>query len=293
MEKQDILHIFFSGNKQVPTIPVLYAKFNKLIENSLTSNKQIADLFMKDQGMMTKILRLSNSVIYAKRREITDLSNAITFLGLETLRQIVLQASLVKLFKTHDPELPEFNVNTFWEHSLGTAYFASLLPSKLGIPGKEDYYLGGLLHDVGKLLIYQFYPVKFKEIILLQINNGMADFQAEEEVLGVNHTDIGAYFAEKWNFHPEIIGAIRDHHQMDSSSGLNVTLVRVANMFAKAAGFCFPWDFHILDLVSDTSWQMMSGLITGNPDLTVLVEQILAEADNIRETVRDLLKETG
>ncbi len=292
-EKQEILNTFFSGNRQLPTAPVLYLKFNQMIEDSLTSNKQIADLVMKDQSMVTKLLNLANSAMYAKRQEITNLTSAITFLGLDTLKHMILQISLVRVFKFEDDELPEFSINTFWEHSLGTAYFAELIAKKLKIPYSESYYIGGLLHDIGKLVVYQFYPERFKEIVLRQINDKAKDIEAEEDILGVNHTEIGVYFGEKWSFKPEIIETIRDHHLPGTSLALHVNIIRLANMFAKTAGLCFPWDIHALDMMGDTSWQALSQYTPETVDIAGLVTGVMEEAPKIKDSVKELLGENG
>ena len=225
------------------------------------------------------------------RREITNLTNAITFLGIETIKDLILQISLVRTFRLKDKDLPEFSINTFWEHSLGTAYFATAITKKLGIPHKEYYYLGGLLHDIGKLVIYQFYPNIFKEIILMEIKKKISDIEAEEAVLGVNHTDIGVYFGKKWGFKSEILEAIRDHHKKNESLGLNVSIIRISNLFAKAAGLCFPWDSHIFDLVGDPTWEILALHSNENTDIGELVTEIIAEADNIRDSVKELLSE--
>lgn len=290
-DKYSILEEYFSGDKQLPTAPVLYSKFNEMIENAVASNKEIAELVMKDQSMVVKILKLSNCAMYARRQEITNLTNAITFLGIETIKDLILQISLVRTFPLKDKDLPEFSINTFWEHSLGTAYFTAVITKKLGIPHKEHYYLGGLLHDIGKLVIYQFYPEIFKEIILKEIKKKISDIEAEEAVLGVNHTDIGLYFGEKWGFKEEILEAIRDHHNKTESLGLNVSIVRISNLFAKAAGLCFPWDSHIFDLVADPTWEILALHAKENADIEELVTAIMAEADKIRDSVKELLSE--
>jgi putative nucleotidyltransferase with HDIG domain len=290
-DKYYILEEYFSGDKQLPTAPVLYSKFNEMIENDVSSNKEIAELVIKDQAMVAKILRLSNSAMYARRGEITDLTNAITFLGIETIKDIILQISLVRTFPLKDKDLPEFNINTFWEHSLGTAYFATAITKKLGIPHKEYYYLGGLLHDIGKLVIYQFYPNIFKEIILKEIDKKISDIKAEEAVLGVDHTDIGFHFGEKWGFEKEILEVIRDHHKIYESLGLHVCIIRMSNLFAKAAGLCFPWDSHIFDLVGDPTWEILAFHLKEKTDIELLVTEIMVEADKIRESVKELLSE--
>jgi len=291
IDKSAILEDFFSENRQLPTAPVLYSKFNEMIENSSASNKTIADMIMKDQSMVVKILRLSNSAMYARRQEISSLANAITFLGMDTIKNLILQVSLVRAFRFSDKDIPEFSINTFWEHSLGAAYFSSVITEKLGIPYNEDYYLGGLLHDIGKLVIYQSYPLRFKEIILKEINENLSDIEAEEAVLGVNHCDIGVFFGEKWSFKENILQAIRDHHKNTESLGLNVSIVRLSNLFAKAAGLCFPWDSHFFDLVGDPTWEILAYHAKRNADIEELVTAIMNEADKIRDSVKELLSE--
>lgn len=240
MEKERILNRLFSGERQLPTLPVLFGELNKMLENPFTSNKKISELLMKDQAMVVKILKLSNSALYSKRQEITNLSNAITFLGTHTLKNLILQISMVRLFPFKEDEVPDFNPNTFWEHSLGTAYLTGILAKKLNLPANDDYYIGGLLHDLGKLCIYQFYPQKFKEIILTQKQDGDVDYVAEQKVLGVDHTDIGEFLAVKWKFKPAIIDAIRLHHKVLEKPPIQVALVRIANFFHWPPVYAFP-----------------------------------------------------
>jgi putative nucleotidyltransferase with HDIG domain len=279
----------FSGNKQLPTAPELYLKFNKMLENPLTSNKKFADLILKDQSMVTKILRLSNSAMYSKRQEITNLTQAITFLGLDTLRNLILQISLVREFNFQDDSLPQFKITTFWEHSLSTAYFATILAKKLKLPPNENYYIGGLLHDIGKLVIYQFYPEKFRDIILMQIEDNATDIQAEEEIIKVNHADIGVFFAENWKFKKEIVDVIGAHHRAHTKLALHVSVVRIANLFSKAAGLCFPWDNQLFEIVGDPTWEILAHYAEEKVDIESLIGEIMVEADNVKESVQELL----
>jgi putative nucleotidyltransferase with HDIG domain len=289
MDKQSILNRLFSGSKQLPTMPEMYSKFAKAIENQQASGKTIADLIMKDQSMVTKILKMSNSAMYGLRQEITNLSAAVTLLGIETLKNLVLQVSLVREFKFDNEEVPEFKIGTFWEHSLSTAFFADVISGKLKLPKNENYYLGGLLHDIGKLVIYQYYPEKFKDIILMQIDTNCCDYEAEEKIIGVTHSDVGAFFAEKWNFKKEIIDILDSHHKTLISQGTATAVVRLANLFSKAAGMCFPWDNKLLEIVSDPTWEILSNYTTGSFDFERFVDEIMNESNKIKDSVRELL----
>lgn len=279
----------FSGNKQLPTLPVLYGQLNQMLDNPFTSNRKVSALVMKDQSMVSKILKLSNSAMYSKRQEITSLSNAITFLGTAILRNLILQISMVRLFDVNDDEIPDFSINTFWEHSLGTAYYTDVLVKKLDLPPNDDYYIGGLLHDIGKLCIYQFYPEDFKTIVKKQLNENLLDTDAELEVLGVDHVDIGAFLAEKWKFKKEIVGAIRDHHKALPSMSMHAALVRISNLFTKAAGLCFPWDHNVFDIVGDAAWGILASHKREAVDVERLTFEITDETQDIKESVKELL----
>ncbi len=289
MDKEAILEKLFSGDKQLPSIPSLYSEFKKLSSDPFTSNKKISDLIIRDQAMVTKILRLSNSALYAKSQDINTLTNAITYLGTETLENMILQIALVKMFDNKKRDIPEFNINVFWEHSLSTAYFSTLIAEKLKLPENEHYYLGGLLHDIGKLAIYQFYPDLFKKMVLLQLNEGMVDIDAELEVIGVNHADIGTFLAEKWNFNQEIIESIKLHHCIKDSIGLTPALVRISNMFSKASGLCFPWDNVAFCIIEDPAWKVITKNIKKKIDVERLTFEITEEAESIKNAVKEML----
>ncbi len=290
MEKQSILERLFSGNRQLPTLPVLFGELNKMLENPFTSNKKISELLIKDQAMVVKVLKLSNSALYSKRQEITNLSNAITFLGTQTLKNLILQISMVRLFASDEEGFPEFNPDVFWEHSLGTAYLTGILAKKLNLPPNEDYYLGGLLHDIGKLCIYQFYPQKFKEIVMKQLDENCLELVAEEAVLGVNHAEIGEYLAIQWNFKDIIVTGIKEHHNdHQETTDVLVAIIRIANMFALAAGLCFPWDKRVFDIVGDPSWDVLKKYAKEEVDVERLTFEIMDETEKVKESVKELL----
>lgn len=296
-EKQNLLNELFPASRDLPTLPMLYLGVSRMLENPHSSSREISLMLMKDQAMVARILKLSNSALYTKPQEITNLANAVTYLGTKTLRNIILQIAMVRMFPFDKKDISEFSALTFWEHSLGTAFYTNTLEKKLNLPVSEDYYIGGLLHDLGKLMIYHYYPGKFKEIIHRQVHENVACDTAEEKVLGVNHADIGEYLAQKWQFKPPVVAAIRDHHKIlpaaaSSSSGeqpLHVAVVRIANMFAKAAGLCFPWDKRVFDIVGDPAWEVLKTHAPVKLDVERLTFEIRDEAENIKASVKELL----
>lgn len=290
MEKYEILDALFSAQRQLPTLPVIFVEFNNLIANPMVSPRKVANLIMKDQAMVVKILRLSNSALYGKIAETTDLSAAISYLGLETLKKIILQVALVRMFRFEDVRIPEVRPAVLWEHSIATACFAEMLARELRLPANENYYIGGLLHDIGKLPIYQFYPDKFEESVLLQISSGIANIEAEKTVLGVDHSDIGAHLAEKWKFNRELIGAIEWHHRENCVKMTRLAaVVAIANRFAHLTGLCFPWDERPSDIAQDPRWSVLNEARRTPLDVTQLIFLMNERVDDVRSSVAELL----
>jgi len=287
-DKERILNYLF--RKQIPTLPTIFYEFSKLINNPYVSNRQVAALIKKDQAMVVKILRLSNSALYGKRQEIKDLTNAITYLGLETLKNIILQISLVRIFKFEGSDIPDFSPSVFWEHSIATAYFSGVIEKKLKLPHNENFYIGGLLHDIGKVLIYEFYPEKMEEIVLLMIEEEIPDYEAEKEVLGVDHAEIGGVLAEKWKFEKDIIHCIFYHHSLlRSKLDLTTTIVSLSNLFAKKAGICFPWDEKAFDIKNYPGWEMLMEQNRKTIDVDQTIMSLTEESETVKNAVSQLL----
>ncbi len=289
MDKHATLVRLFSGEKQLPTLPVLFAEFSKLMEQPLASGKRVSELVMKDQAMVAKVLKLCNSALYSNRQEITNLTGAINFLGLATLRNLILQISMVRLFTVDDQTIPEFRTTIFWEHSLATAYFTQFLAKKLQLPHNENYYIAGLTHDIGKLAMYQFYPERFFAAVKNQIETGAIDTVSEQTVFGVDHADVGAFLAEKWRFKKEIGEAIQEHHSLAGPDiQLSTAVVRIANFFAKAAGICFPWETRVIDIVGDPAWGVLASYQEWI-DVEKLTFELYDETPKVSAMVTELL----
>ena len=203
MDKEKKIKALFLG-KKLPSLPIVYTELKNLMDRPYVSNKNIADVIKKDQSVMAKVLKLCNSPLYGKRQEITNLTNAVTYIGYDILKGIVLQISLVGMFKSKTNSIPDFKPSSFWEHSIGTAHLSELIAKELQLPKNENYYIAGLLHDIGKLLIYFVYPDEFEDVVINQISSDITNCESEKEVLGVDHTEIGYYLTETWKFHKEI-----------------------------------------------------------------------------------------
>lgn len=290
-DKDEVLSKLFTGREDLPSLPSIFGEFNVMIGSSAVSPRKVAMLIKKDQGMVAKVIKLCNVALHGKRENITDIGNAVAYLGLAKMKRMMLQISLSRMFTFGPSQIPDFEPIVFWEHSLGTAYFAELLGKSLKLPPNEDFYLAGLMHDVGKMMLYRVYPDTFEEVVFNQINDGISDLEAEKEVLeGIDHTDIGSFFAKQWKFSESIIDAVKNHHSLDEEEPGEVTLVvHLANLFAKTADLCFPWEDRAINIAKSGVWEKILAVSNAEVDVDKLTLQLFDATPEIKMTVKTLL----
>lgn len=291
-KKREIVEKLFSGKENLPTLPSIFGEFNTMMNSPSVSPRKMAELIRKDQSMVSKIIKLCNIAAHGKRENITDITSAVAYLGLNKLKRVVLEISLTRMFTFGPSHIPDFSPIVFWEHSLGTAFFCELLAKSLGFTQNENFYLAGLMHDVGKKMMYHCHPDMFEEVVFNQINDGIKDYEAEQADLGIDHADIGVFFTEKWRFHKDIIQAVAHHHTLQESEADEITaVVYLANLFAKTADLCFPWEERAIDISSSPMWDRAIAKSKTDVDTDKLTLSLMDAAPQIKLTVASLLGE--
>jgi len=292
-DKAEILkRLFNPRQQQLPSLPTLFGELERLLDNPFSSNRKIADLVKKDPSLVSKIMQLSNSALYGKRQEVKQFENAITYLGTSTLQNLVLQICMVRLFPFNNSDLPEFDAATFWKHALATAFYSELLAKMFKFPQSDEFYLGGLMHDLGKIMLYQYHPDRYEEAILLQLEEQISGISAEIKIFGVDHTDIGVFLAQAWQFSPTIQSIISNHHsQFSNNTSLPVAIVSLGNSLANSYGMGLPWDQpRDLALHKLPVWEW---IIQNQPQLDLDPEQVISElsqhSSDIEQSVSILL----
>jgi putative nucleotidyltransferase with HDIG domain len=221
----------------LPSPPLVFTQITKVINDPRTSVKDVAAIMSEDAAMSAKVLRLSNSAFYGARSEITGIRQAILVLGLEAVKSLVLSSSVFDMFKSQklDTEFQE----AFWRHSLATALAGRMLIKQhrsLSGHDPEVAFSAGLLHDIGKLIICCFMPDDHKHIKEQLQEQRLADYQAEESVVGYPHTLIGRMLAQNWKLPASIYEAIEFHHSPadpGTDSGKYSYVIHVADYLAR------------------------------------------------------------
>ncbi|MBI2899378.1 MAG: HDOD domain-containing protein [Planctomycetes bacterium] len=198
------------GNVQdLWSIPATTQKLIGALSNPNTKIESVVGDIERDPGLSAQMLRVVNSAFYAVATKVSSIRRAVVMLGYQTAKRIVTVASLVsKLGKEHSDV--QFDLKSFWGHSLWVAYAAQTVAqiSKLGVP--DEHFSAGLLHDIGKLVEYQYLRHAMREILSGVAGGGRYE-EVETRVLGVNHAVIGACVCAKWDFPPAVVEAVRHH----------------------------------------------------------------------------------
>lgn len=271
-----------SSITDLSTLPGIADNLTQLIENPKTSAVTVGDSIRMDPALTSKVLKLVNSAFYGFPRKINTLSQAVVILGFNNIKNIILTASIFNIFSDGKACL-SFNVEKFWEHSMGCGVVSKVMTKRLGIKKYEEAFIGGLLHDIGRLLLFQYLRDEFGEIIKRVGEKDILISEAEREVLGIDHSFIGKKLGEHWNLPPVLEEVIEFHH--DPKSALDnsrmASVVHLADIITRALGLGSGGDEKI-PVIDETAMELL------DIDLS-FIEKLLPEVDEEMDKARELL----
>ncbi len=229
---------------------------NAAVNDPNTSFSDIAKIINMDTALSARLLKIVNSSFYSFPSNIETVTHAISIVGTEQLHDLALATTVISTFKG----IPDkyINMNQFWRHSLGVALIARNLAIHCREPNPERFYLAGILHDIGRLIILENLPEEAKEIMTRQEEVGGMMWQIEREVLGFDHTDVGAALARNWKLPLSLEEIIGCHHNPTRSKRypLETTVIHLADIIAKAMELGSSGDIHVPPL-DEKSWELL------------------------------------
>lgn len=196
-----------------------------------------ARVIAADQASAAKILRTANSSIYGFRTKIDDMTKAIFYIGFDEVKNLVLAMTIIDLFKKSDLN-QEFNPVELWKHSIAVGVLTRILGGIVGEKNIENYFVAGILHDIGKLFFVRYYEEEYAKVISHARREETSLRRAEHDILGVTHNIVGEMIAEKWKLPGSIKDAIRYHHGGVAAGRFDplVGCVHIANTAVKMMG---------------------------------------------------------
>jgi len=227
----------------LPVIPKVMFETIKLLDNKYTTASELNKVISRDQALLTKILTIANSPLYGLQRKVTTIEYAILVLGYRELKNIISALSVAEAFRNKTDKY--LNSKEFMLHSYLTGTACKKLATDIGFNNSGEAFIAGFLHDIGISIIHRYLHSRFINVTELVETKGMNYLDAEMEVLGMTHEQVGFFLLDRWNFPREISDPILSHHNPDASTTSPVlsAVVNLADYITNRLKLTTaPWD---------------------------------------------------
>ena len=275
---QDIIIKSFSD---LPSLPIVIQKLHGLMENQNIDIKTVSNVIEADPGFTARVLKLVNSPFYGLSRQVSSIGDAITILGFDAVHQLLLTTSM---FKTFDSENVVLNMKNFWRHSFGVGIIAKNLINRNDQDTRNEVFLCGILHDIGRLIFLKIDPELFSWFyIKRRASIGIND---ETEYFGINHQKTGELLAEKWNFPESVVTAISQHQSPLKAKKyqLHAAVINIADILSHALAIGDSGNSYVSEFFPE-AWAKL-GL--SMEQLEECLIKALNEIRNQQEIIKDL-----
>ncbi|MCD6296692.1 MAG: HDOD domain-containing protein [Deltaproteobacteria bacterium] len=219
--------------------PVSYIgdKIMDIVSNPDSSLADLVDIVKYDQGMTANLLRTCNSAYFGLAKEITSVKQAVAFLGLNKVASLVMMGNSAENFREVQ-EGYDLTEGELWKYSVSSALMSQDLAEKRHLNNVSLIFTAALLKDIGKVILNTYVKDSFEAINKKVQDNGLTFLDAEKEVIGIDHAELGARVAEQWNFSPAMVNIIRNHHHPDKAPAddLSIPIVYVADCICMMMG---------------------------------------------------------
>jgi len=241
MEQQDLHRKIYARIEELPTLPAVIPKLLSLIDDPRSSAGDVTEIISRDPSLTAKLLKVANSAYYGFPAKISDLRHAVALLGFNLVKSLAVSIGVIKNFP-RGKQSEYFSASGLWLHSLVVATAMQELERRF-CPRDENHdylFIVGLLHDLGKVVLDQFFPELFSEV-LEKANAGehVKLHQVEREIIGIDHCEVSAMLLTRWKFPPKIVQPIAWLHRQMLPTEVNqvdVVLLRLANVLAQELG---------------------------------------------------------
>lgn len=233
-----------NSNFEIPSIPLVLIKIIQTLDEAKSSAKQLEELILHDPALAARILRLANSAFYSFRAEVKTISHAISLLGLNLVTSLAIGINIFETFRK-GAGTEALLINRLWTHSCAVGVLVKEIWTRRSGKGKEGEFafLCGLLHDLGKVVLFKTYPGHYGSVFAVaKSEEDPAIYSYETANYGADHASIGEMLAKQWGLPPELATVIRKHHDPLAMSTPMISAVMLADMMAKELGIGYDGD---------------------------------------------------
>lgn len=266
----------------LPSLPDSVEKLTEMLDDPDCDMKSVAAVISSDPAIALKTLRLVNSAYYGLGQEVTSVDHATVLLGAKVLKNLAMTATAFECMKA--------SATHFLKHSVACGFAMKSIVISGAIKDfkgtEEEAFTYGLIHDIGKVIMEEYLPSEFKEVSALVAAEGIPWFRAEQQIIGVDHAELGARLAQRWKLTPPVVGAILGHHDLSACEAGHQTLaagLAVANQFCSLSGYSShpENDASVTDAAFETagiSSDMLPAITESYFDMHGSIDELLALA---------------
>jgi len=272
------IHHLLNDRLKLPALPTIFSEINEAIQNPRCSGKDIADIVSKDPSLSATLLKIVNSAYFGFSEKVESLKFAAMALGTRQVGSLALGITVVNYFKGISDK--RINMQSFWRHSIACAITAKTLAAHVNEVVSERVFIGGLLHDIGRLVLLTAFPDEYNLVLSKSQVPGLFLYQVEPIHFGYTHARFGGMLAETWNFSDGISQLILHHHDdFTSIPPLEIAVVYFSNWLVSAVGIGFSGENELPSL-NMKAWKAL--MIPKS-----LLESIIKQVDRqVVETVK-------
>ncbi len=257
------------------SLPDVCIRVNQMVDSPNYSASRMAEIISQDVDISARLLRLVNSALFGLLSKVDTVSRAVAVAGSDEVRSLVVATTAVKTFTGIPNEL--VNMEDFWRQSIMTGVMSQILAQQTQTLHSERLFVMGMLHDVGRLVIYMTQPDKAREVLLVTGGDDWVSAEAEEDLFGFNHMDVGAALMRSWGMPEGLEMAAAYHHRPKEAPEYrrDVALVHIAWAVARGQLAGFSVD-EMMWAIDPSVWEE-TGLSVET--VSSLVEEMMARSD--------------
>jgi HD-like signal output (HDOD) protein len=224
---------FIDGDTKLSTLPDIYNQLIDAISKPSCSTYDIENVISKDTNFTARLLKIVNSALYGYPSRIDTLSRAVNIIGTRQLCTLALGVNVITIFNKIPSNI--INMEMFWKHSILCGICARILAGYKNIQNTERLFIAGLLHDIGRLVYYNYLPKESVCIAVKAKNENKLLYLAEHEVFGMDHSKIGGRLLIKWQMPLSLEDMVRNHHKPQKSKNqIESSILHLADIMANA-----------------------------------------------------------
>jgi diguanylate cyclase (GGDEF)-like protein len=221
MHNDELLQNILASD-DLPTLPTVASQLITLTSKEEATLADIGELVSRDISLSVKILKVSNSAFYSFPQQIGSIRQAVSILGMNAVRSLVLSFSFLTM--KAGKVKSRFDFEKFWEKSLASAVSTRLILDHVKGADREEAFVSGLLQNLGELILARSFPDQYDQVLQAVEDDQQDTFTAEETIFGINHTEVGTAVAKSWGFPEVLLIPLRYHHHPEQYSGNNATI---------------------------------------------------------------------